>query len=187
MGNVWADIFIWNSTYGYISKDRFTGAIHPTWGHGDKAGCASCFPGEGPQTTWHQSPPRGVWVSSSLFSIGDRGGIQALNGCRSLGGCGTLPVLRNSVRAAINVGHWGCWPSGRDWKLLSFITHLALPVSLAPKGTGSFNLCKPADSQAVPWMTVLAVGISGRVLGHVPSFFTDSFCHPQFPAWRLLS
>lgn len=47
MGNVWVDVFILNSTYGYISADRFTGTIHPTLGHGDKAGCASCFPGEG--------------------------------------------------------------------------------------------------------------------------------------------
>lgn len=47
MGNVWVDVFIWNSTYGYISEDQFTGAIHPTLGHGDKAGYASCFPGEG--------------------------------------------------------------------------------------------------------------------------------------------
>lgn len=45
---------------------------------------------------------------------------QALNGCRNLGGCGMLPVLRNLVRATINVGDWDCWPSGRDLKTVVF-------------------------------------------------------------------
>lgn len=121
MGNVWVDVFILNSTYGYISADRFTGTIHPTPGHGDKAGCASCFPGRGPQTTWHQVSPQGVWVSSSIFSTGDRakanGDWMQIFGVLRGGRARMLPALRHSVRANPD-----CLSSVEEpWKLLALL------------------------------------------------------------------
>lgn len=144
--------------------------------------------GRGPQTTWHQASPQGVWVSSRIFSIGD-GRRQTVTGCKYLGCfreggpgcCRSLAFSKGRLRLPAF--------SGRAWNLLVLLStwdFLCLRSQRELSLKHGHRACRHwRTPEQCPWLR-LAVGFPGG-LGGTPRSFTGSFFLPQFPRGRLLS